>query len=253
MHPILGRKKKIYIYIYVYIVTCKPKMIPCVHWPLLPKTAPSGHTQATDFEGCESITTHFWELLQGLLTVHGFWQDSDMHASCDGQSLSMRHSGVSVTIAKGKIKDFIKAGCKSEPNNVTNVIILTFSTKDKTISFKRWIASTPFLVVFCRTSCTRCTQIFLTKKHTLFSSSGWASRIVTYLIACTILVSCTFHLNTWNLRVALEPSWTITKGNMELYFTEGISSTDGVLAWIHTFFWNTSFVKWAVNILLALI
>jgi len=26
-------------------------LIPCVHIPLLPKTAPSGHMQATDLEG----------------------------------------------------------------------------------------------------------------------------------------------------------------------------------------------------------
>ena len=89
------------------MITCKPIIIPCVQRPLFPKTAPSGQTQATDFEGWESITTHFWELLQGLLTLQGFWQDSDMHASCDGQSLSMRHSGVSVTIAKKENKEFL--------------------------------------------------------------------------------------------------------------------------------------------------
>jgi|688.fasta_scaffold55976_4 hypothetical protein len=77
-------------------------LIPCVHIPLLPKTAPSGHMQATDLEGWESITTHFWELLQGLFTVQGFWQVSDMHASWEEQSRSTLHSGVSVTIAKGK-------------------------------------------------------------------------------------------------------------------------------------------------------
>lgn len=85
--------------------------IPCVQIPLPPNTDPSGQIHATDLDGWESITTHFWELLQGLLTTQGFWHVWEMHASLEGQSGSTLHSGCSVTTAK--IKELIiRAGCK---------------------------------------------------------------------------------------------------------------------------------------------
>ena len=83
-----------------YAVIILHPLLPWVQTPLFPKTAPSGQMQATDLEGWESITTHVCVLLQGLFTLQGFWQVSEMHASFDGQSRSILHSGVSVTIAK---------------------------------------------------------------------------------------------------------------------------------------------------------
>jgi hypothetical protein len=47
-------------------------LIPWVQIPLPPNTEPSGQIHATDLDGCESITTHFWSLLHGLLTAQGF-------------------------------------------------------------------------------------------------------------------------------------------------------------------------------------
>jgi hypothetical protein len=76
--------------------------IPWVHWPLVPNTDPSGQTHATDLVGKESMTTHCCELVQGLLTVHGFWQVAWIHASLDGQSRSTWHSGFSATTAEGR-------------------------------------------------------------------------------------------------------------------------------------------------------
>ena len=75
-----------------------------MHFPPLSKTVPSGQTHATDRLGRESITTHLWSNWHGLLTVQGFWQVWDIHASLEGQSWSTRHSGSSATIAKEKIK-----------------------------------------------------------------------------------------------------------------------------------------------------
>jgi hypothetical protein len=66
---------------------------------LFPTENPSGQTHATDLDGRLSITTHFWPALQGLLTEHGFWQVFPMHASKDGQSASVKHSGFSATTA----------------------------------------------------------------------------------------------------------------------------------------------------------
>ena len=80
--------------------------LPLVHFPLFSKTVPSGHTQATDRLGWESMTTQRWSNWQGLLTVQGFWQVCDMHASLDGQSWSILHSGSSAIIAKQEKNSF---------------------------------------------------------------------------------------------------------------------------------------------------
>ena len=104
-------------------------------------------------------------------------------------------------------------------------------------------------MVIGRASCTRSTRAFLTKWHTFSPAIGRTRRIVTDLIPSTVLVSCTFHLNTWNLRVALKARWTIADSRVDFNFAECISSTYGVLTGIHTLLWNTSFVQWAVIIL----
>ena len=60
--------------------------IPSLHSPLLPATVPSGQTHATERVGNVSATTHCCDPRQGLLNLHGFWHDSEMHESLEGQS-----------------------------------------------------------------------------------------------------------------------------------------------------------------------
>ena len=70
--------------------------LPLSHWPPYPVKVPSGQTHATLlYEECVSITTHFWDLEQGLLTRQGFWHLSCMQVIWGGQSLSTLHSGSS--------------------------------------------------------------------------------------------------------------------------------------------------------------
>ena len=61
-------------------------MIPLIHSPLLPAAVPSGQIHATERVGKVSATTHCWDPLQGLFTLHGFWHDSEIHESLEGQS-----------------------------------------------------------------------------------------------------------------------------------------------------------------------
>ena len=67
--------------------------VPSLHSPLPPATVPSGQIHATERVGNVSATTHCWEPMQGLLNLHGFWHDSEIQESFDGQSWSTRHSG----------------------------------------------------------------------------------------------------------------------------------------------------------------
>lgn len=76
--------------------------IPWVHLPPLSMTDPSGQTHAIERVGWESTTTHFWSNWHGLFTLHGFWQVWEMHASFEGQSWSILHSGSSDKTAKAK-------------------------------------------------------------------------------------------------------------------------------------------------------
>ena len=105
---------------------------------------------------------------------------------------------------------------------------LTFITQNKAISLQWSIASTSFLVILSRTSGSRSTRTFQAKRNTFFSSILRSRWKVTYLVACTILMSCAFHLNTGYLRVSLETSWTIADRLMKFYFAKSIASTNGV-------------------------
>ena len=69
------------------------KGIPALQSPLGPATNLSGHTQATERLGRESVTTHVWLGEQGFPMVQGFGHDCLMQASFEGQSASILHSG----------------------------------------------------------------------------------------------------------------------------------------------------------------
>ena len=69
------------------------KGIPALQSPLGPATNLSGHAQATERLGRESVTTHVWLEEQGFPMVQGFWHDCLMQASFEGQSASILHSG----------------------------------------------------------------------------------------------------------------------------------------------------------------
>ena len=60
--------------------------LPSLHSPLLPATVPSGQTHATERVGNVSATTHCWAPLHGLLNLQGFWHDSEIQESFEGQS-----------------------------------------------------------------------------------------------------------------------------------------------------------------------
>ena len=211
---------------------------------------------ATDLDGWESITTHFWSLLHGLLTEHGFWQVSDMHASLDEQSRSTLHSGCcSVTTAGEKKTHFswLQIWLLSPFKSVqkSDWIILTLSTKSKSISFQWRIAFTSLLVVAGWADCTRGTGIFLTKRKAFFSLR--TRRIVANFICGTVLVSGALDFNAWNLGISLQSSRAIARSPVKFYFAKSIAATDGTETRIDAFLRNTCLVMGTVCIFLALI
>ena len=83
------------------LLTKKLSNLPCSQIPPYPARVPSGQTHATLLiEEAVSVTTHCWDLEQGLLTMQGFLHVSRMQVNWRGQSLSTRHSGSSATTAE---------------------------------------------------------------------------------------------------------------------------------------------------------
>ena len=65
----------------LYNIKNGKKSLPLWQLPRPEKTVPSGHTHATVRVGSVSLTTHVCSPVQGLFTLHGFWQDLSMQAS----------------------------------------------------------------------------------------------------------------------------------------------------------------------------
>lgn len=67
--------------------------------PSLEAMVSAGHTHTTVRSGSVSSTRHSWAGEHTAETAHGFWHRCCRHESCEGQSASCVHSGMSTATA----------------------------------------------------------------------------------------------------------------------------------------------------------
>ena len=231
------------------------KSLPFWQFPRSEKTVPSGQTHATERVGSVSLTIHLCSPLQGLLSLQGFWQRSPIHAKLVWQSWSTLHSGSGVL---GTIKS--KACCGTwnlqsfYSKNRFGIsillrinIMLTFSTRNVSISLKRIVAGTYFPVIICSTGSSRSTWISPTQRLTFFSCWRWR-KIITFFIVRAFIARRTSSLGARNQWVTLQAWRTFTNSSMWFRFTNCSTATNDVKTWILAFIALAIFWIWTVVI-----